>query len=147
MNLELIEKNIYQAIDAMDDEKLEKYAHDLKFSILKADDFLEEYFALLLRLLNQQKFVEMKGAWNFFKILKNCRELLSDAQIKQFLPAFKIAYTAFDEINPDVVKESIHQAIALNDSTKLEKCILDLDNCFFGVDHFPEDIFKFLISL
>ncbi|MGL5940585.1 MAG: hypothetical protein ACRC2S_09395 [Waterburya sp.] len=36
MNPELIEKNIYQAIDAMDDEKLEKYAYDLKFSILKA---------------------------------------------------------------------------------------------------------------
>lgn len=54
MNPELMEKNIYQAIDARDDEKLEKYAHDLKFSILKADDFLEQYFALLLKLLNQQ---------------------------------------------------------------------------------------------
>lgn len=57
------------------------------------------------------------------------------------------AYTAFKEINPDVVKESIHQAITLNDSTKLQKCINDFDTYFFGIDHFPKDIFNFLISL
>ncbi|BAZ45952.1 hypothetical protein NIES4102_29800 [Chondrocystis sp. NIES-4102] len=147
MNPKLIKNNIAQALAVMDEQKIEKYAHDLKLLILNKDDDFELYFIVLLELLNQPDFAEISLAWNYFKILKSCQYLLSQSQKTRFFTTIASAYKAFEETNPYDLQNAIQQAITLNDSIIIEKHILELDSCFFGLEHFPEDIFSFLISL
>jgi len=147
MNPELIKVKINQAILSQDHQLLQQYACDLRSAISEADKSLEQYFEVLLELLTQENLLDMESAWDFFFILKNCRELLSDFQKQKLILNIESVYKSFDEVSLDQIQKDIHQAIFNKNIIEFKKSIDELSNGLFGVNHFPSEIFEFVISL
>lgn len=147
MTPDLIKVRINQAILSQDRDLLKQYASDLKSAILEANKSLEQYFEVLLELLNQDNLLNMQSAWDFFFIFKNCRELLSDSQKQKLILNIESVYKSFDEVSLDRIQKDIHQAISDKNIIGFEKCVNDLDNGLFGVNHFPSEVFELVISL
>jgi len=146
MNPELIKVKINQAILTKNDEQLEQYAKILKSSIIKSDNFFQQYFDVLFEILTQENLLNLKSAWNFFFALKNCRDLLSKEQKKICATSLETIYRIFDDINLDKVINNIESIIAKENGKELELAASDIEDSFFGMDHYPSDLFNFLIS-
>lgn len=77
MNPELIKAQINQAIITQNNEQLRQYAHTLKTAILETDELLEQYFEILLDLLTNDNLLNLESAWDFFFVLKSCRDFFN----------------------------------------------------------------------
>lgn len=97
MGEELLHNLIYQAITASDSTRLREYAYAIDTSALEADHFPEHDFELILDLLKQRNFLEMRGSFYILRVLENNWKSLSDEQKERLLPALETAYGLFTD--------------------------------------------------
>lgn len=100
MNPELITEAIYQAISCGSATQMRECCDAISLSISPSGPFPEHYFALFLKLMKQQEFLELEhgyGASALLHILEFEWELLSDSQKERLLPALETSYAAFTD--------------------------------------------------
>lgn len=147
MNPELLKVKINASISTQDNARLKHFALELRTYLFEPDKSFEQYFVVLLELLNQKNLLELDSSWDFFDTFKNCRELLSDLQRQKYLSSIESAYDAFGEISYEQIKKSIYQAITVKDVDELAKSLHALEEGLSSVYHFPQEIFLFIINL
>lgn len=96
MNPELITEAIYSS-SAM---QMKECRQAISLSICPSSPFPEHYFALFLKLMKQQEFLELEhgyGSADLLSILEFEWELLSDSQKERLLPALETSYGSFTD--------------------------------------------------
>jgi hypothetical protein len=147
MKLEILESKITQAIAYKDEEKLKKLCVVLKQGIISSIDERYQYFLLLIKILSDKNLLDLSSAWDYFFLLKNHRELLTDSQKSKFIPQFISICHSFNEESIDSTKILLNQALFDKNEVEFKKCVDAIDTSFFGLNHFPVEIFEFCLSV
>jgi hypothetical protein len=136
-----------QAISAGNHNLLREYALQIRKHISTRKRLPEDYFNFLFALSNDQKFLELGGAGEFLIIFDDER-LLTNNQRKRLLPVKRLFYEDFyGDMNPEIIKEALNDAIRSADIIKFEDYCLTIDVEFFGFGFFPEHWLNFILEL
>jgi hypothetical protein len=139
-------ENFSQAISAGDYKLLRDYAFQIREHISTYKNLPENYFSFILDLPNDQKFLELGGAW-YLLIIFNNKEFLASDQKERLVPFIQFAYEVFYDMNPEIIKEALNDAIKSANTTQIEECCLTIDVFFLSVGAFRDDWFDFILSL
>jgi hypothetical protein len=147
VEIEALKFKINQAIETKDEDEIRELREVFKQSIIDNADKRFQYFSLLIGLLSRREFLELSIAWDYFFLLKNYRELLTDSQKIEFISKFASIYQFFHEKSLDSIKVLLYQALLDRNEAEYNECVDAIDTSFFGVNHFPSEIFDFCLNI
>lgn len=146
MTLDITPEKFSKAINAGDHKLLRVYAFKIRDDISKQKYLSEDYFSFLLNLQNDQKFLELGGAW-YLLIIFNENEFLANDQKERLIPVIQFAYEVFYDMNSEIIQEALNDAIRSANTTQIEECCLTIDVFFLSVGAFRDDWFDIILSL